>query len=62
MKDPERIDNILDRIRVIWEESPDLRLGQLLVNVAGEQFEFNLYNYEDRDLQIALAEWEQKQT
>lgn len=32
MRDPARIEPVLDAIRRVWEQSPDLRLGQLLVN------------------------------
>ncbi|MDJ0895763.1 MAG: hypothetical protein QNJ92_11535 [Alphaproteobacteria bacterium] len=32
MRDPERIDEILDLVRQVWLEDPDLRLGQIIVN------------------------------
>jgi hypothetical protein len=32
MRDPARIDRIIDEIRELWKASPDLRLGQLLSN------------------------------
>ncbi len=32
MRDPDRIGYILDQIKVQWERSPDLRLGQLIYN------------------------------
>ncbi|SFR76483.1 hypothetical protein SAMN05428960_1292 [Mitsuaria sp. PDC51] len=32
MRNPARIDEILSALRAAWEESPDLRLGQLIVN------------------------------
>jgi hypothetical protein len=32
MRDPARIDQVLDLLRQVWTRSPDLRLGQLLVN------------------------------
>ena len=32
MRDPGRIDGVLEAIRKVWVQSPDLRLGQLLVN------------------------------
>ena len=32
MRSPARIDEILSALRAAWEESPDLRLGQLIVN------------------------------
>jgi uncharacterized protein YihD (DUF1040 family) len=45
MRDPQRIDRILNLIAVIWRREPDLRLGQLLVNIAG--FDKDPYYYED---------------
>lgn len=32
MRDPKRIDRILDQIREVWKKHPDLRLMQLLGN------------------------------
>jgi len=32
MRDPARIDQILELVRQVWIRSPDLRLGQLIVN------------------------------
>lgn len=32
MRDPERIEPMLDTLRQIWQHYPDWRLGQLLVN------------------------------
>lgn len=32
MRDPKRIDRILSIIKEIWEQNPDLRLMQLLLN------------------------------
>lgn len=47
MRNPNRIDNILARIKVMWERYPDLRLGQLLSNAVGEGW---LYYVEDDSL------------
>jgi uncharacterized protein YihD (DUF1040 family) len=33
MRDPERIPEVLEVLRVAWESHPDLRLGQLLWNL-----------------------------
>ncbi len=32
MRDPARIDRIIDRLRAAWHASPDQRLGQLVMN------------------------------
>lgn len=33
-RDPARIDPMLDKLRELWHKSPDLRLGQLVYNLA----------------------------
>ena len=33
-RDPERIDTVLDAIRVYWKQNPDLRLAQIVGNAA----------------------------
>ena len=33
MRDINRIDEVLDKIKTIWKNNPDLRLGQLISNV-----------------------------
>ena len=45
MRDPERIDAFLERLRKIWMRNPDLRFGQLVLNVS-ENIPL-LYNIED---------------
>ena len=47
MRDPERIDNVLAAVGDVWKQYPDLRLGQLLVNVYPSMI---LYYKEDEDL------------
>jgi uncharacterized protein YihD (DUF1040 family) len=37
MRDPARIDQVLDVLRRVWTKNPDLRLGQLIVNAVGPQ-------------------------
>ncbi len=32
MRDPERIDRICEKLKTLWHEMPDQRLGQLLMN------------------------------
>ncbi len=34
MRDPARIDEILELLRAVWTHEPDLRLGQLIYNAA----------------------------
>lgn len=47
MRDPKRIDHILNRLKQVWETHPDLRLGQLILNVVEDP---TLYYIEDDDL------------
>lgn len=51
MRDPERIDGILNELGEIWKGYPDLRLGQLLLNVARDPM---LYYIEDDELMARL--------
>ena len=49
MRDPNRIDNILQQLAEIWKwgKNPELRLGQLLLNALGDPA---LYYIEDQAL------------
>ncbi|MCK4788084.1 MAG: hypothetical protein KAV87_30300 [Desulfobacteraceae bacterium] len=53
MRDPERIPRILAKIQEIWQKYPDLRLGQLIVNVSPKH-ERNLFYAEDDELEHQL--------
>lgn len=33
MRDPERIDRVIEKVRAYWKKYPDQRLGQLIMNV-----------------------------
>lgn len=47
MRDINRIDLILDRLKTLWKKYPDLRLGQLILNVLQDPV---LYYVEDEEL------------
>lgn len=47
MRDPNRIDKVLDDIKALWKMFPDLRLGQLICNVLQDPA---LYYVEDGEL------------
>lgn len=47
MRNPNRIDRILNEIRIIWKQYPDLRLGQLILNAIENPA---LYYIEDKEL------------
>lgn len=53
MRDPNRIDITLEEIKKIWKKYPDLRLGQLILNVIPESY---LYYTEDDDLLRAIKQ------
>ena len=54
MRDIKRINKVLKRIETIWLQYPDLRLGQLLLNVARDPY---LYYVEDEDLAQILEDF-----
>jgi len=59
MRDPERIDEMLELIREVWQNNPDLRLGQLIVNAARmrEPATENIFYIEDRSLAKGLMRY-----
>lgn len=54
MRDPGRIKKILAALRAVWEENPDMRLGQLICNAVREDM---LYYIEDDTLVKALEKY-----
>lgn len=57
MRDPKRIESVLNTVREVWEKVPDYRLGQLL-SVAAESPD--LLHIEDTDLQHRLAKFSEQ--
>ena len=47
MRDPKRIPKLLDELKGVWSSFPDLRLGQLLLNVFSDP---TLYYMEDEEI------------
>lgn len=54
MRDPQRIDNILERLKTVWKDNPDLRLGQLLLDAVNAN---RLFYIEDETLIQALENY-----
>ena len=54
MRDPNRIPIILAAIKALWEQYPDWRLGQLIVNVGERSDPFYV---EDDDLLHRILTW-----
>jgi hypothetical protein len=58
MRDPNRISDILAKIEELWEEQPDLRLMQLLINALRPENPCSeLYSIEDAKLKKRLIEY-----
>jgi len=51
-RDPRRIQVILDALKEVWEKSPDLRLGQLVVNAAGQHARHGDVFYVEDDVML----------
>lgn len=54
MRDVDRIDKVLGSISVVWKQHPDLRLGQLILNVLSDPA---LYYVEDDQLVHYLTQY-----
>lgn len=53
MRDPNRIDEIIEELRICWKKYPDLRLGQLiyvLVCKNTQSTEVDVFNPEDDEM------------
>ena len=55
MRDKNRIPKILKQLQVIWEQNPDLRLGQLITNLINTR-DTDVYYMEDIYLINALRD------
>lgn len=53
MRDPKRIDNILNIIRLIWTDCSDMRLCQLIANAVGHHRD--IFYIEDEELLQSLV-------
>lgn len=56
MRDPKRIRPMLSHLERLWREYPDLRLGQLMMNLAHTGPSLDLFNIEDEDLAHRMEE------
>ena len=55
MRDPDRIGRIIVKLQAAWQLGPDMRLGQLLVNLGGP--EDDVYETEDDLWETQLDEF-----
>lgn len=67
MRDPNRINRIIEKLRIIWILNPDQRLGQLVMNAvahAEENLVYDVFGIEDdeteRGLDLMLAKQEKE--
>ena len=57
MRDRDRIDRIVDKLRIVWIHSPDQRLGQLVMNaiaLAKDKSVNDIFYIEDEDTERGL--------
>jgi uncharacterized protein YihD (DUF1040 family) len=57
MRDINRIDRILAKLGEVWKKYPQLRLGQLILNVINDP---TLYYVEDQDLIDSIIDYYKK--
>ena len=64
MRDPRRIEDVLFELKYYWKRNPDLRLGQILDNIAKivKHKDVNVFYLEDRDLFKYLLKENQNNT
>lgn len=63
MRDPERIPEILEELRVYWTKPgyEDMRLGQIIGNFLPAIYRNDAYNFEDQELLDLLREANNKE-
>jgi uncharacterized protein YihD (DUF1040 family) len=57
MRDPNRIGRIIVKLQAAWQIGPDMRLGQLLVNLRGQGPDDSVYEIEDDVWETQLDEF-----
>ena len=60
MRDPERIDRILEEFRQLWHEGPDQRFCQLVENILGCNRTQCIYQIEDLEFEVRLKIFKEK--
>lgn len=56
-RDPDRIDEVLEELEEYWKENPDLRLGQIIVNMSRlMRYDTDPFYIEDDELKMRLEE------
>lgn len=57
MRDPSRIKPLLEKIEAVWINNSDLRLGQLLINLAPAEYRQDIFYMEDEELEAGLDKY-----
>ncbi len=59
MRDPDRIPEVLRMLETAWKQSPDLRLGQLIVcaSTLGNKYSIDPFYIEDDAMVIGLTKF-----
>ena len=59
MRDPARIDDIIELLNQVWQHEPDLRLGQLVLNAARMRHPNvdDIFSIEDSELRKGLVRY-----
>ena len=61
MRDPKRIHRLVQQLETAWNTFPDMRLGQLIINITRAASTSDLWNLEDDQIEQLLADFtEQK--
>lgn len=54
MRDPKRIDRMIEQLAFAWHAFPDMRLGQLVLNITRAETTTGLWNLEDDRIEQLL--------
>lgn len=57
MRNPARIRPILEKVEAVWINNPDMRLGQLLINLAPPEYRQDIFYMEDEELVVGLDKY-----
>ena len=56
MRDPNRIDKMVEQLRTLWKKNPDMRLGQLIINLNHIKYGADVFYVEDENMETRLKE------
>lgn len=62
MRSPERIDPFLQQLGEIWKQAPDLRFGQLILNLTAGHINCadNIWDLEEVDFEYLMEKFREK--